>query len=237
MTQRALAVILLALALASAALAQWGRRPGWGPPPALDFGLAARTLQSSVDWRQREEAAGRLGSSGDMRWVPVLAAAASNDPSRRVRRAAQDAIASIREANGRPGDNIRPPWPGLPDWGGGWRPNDPNADMIDAWFQRYLGRSVDPGGLASRLTLLRQGADPQSIEADILGSGEYWQRNGSHVAGFIRGLYRDVLNRVPNARELRGWASRYDANRGNRSAVAREFLQAAQRELSGRRWP
>ena len=236
MTQRALAVIVLALALASAALAQPGRLPGWHPPPALDFAVAARALQSSVDWRQREEAAERLGGSGDMRWVPVLVAAVSNDPSVRVRRAAQDAVASIREANGRPGDNIRPPWPGLPDWGG-WRPGDPNADMIDAWFQRYLGRSVDRGGLASRLMLLRQGADPQSIEADIIGSGEYWERNGSNVAGFIRGLYRDVLNRAPDRREVRGWAARYDANRGNRSAVAREFLQAAQLELSGRRWP
>ena len=234
MTQRALAVIVLALA--SAALAQPGRLPGWHPPPALDFAVAARALQSSVDWRQREEAAERLGGSGDMRWVPVLVAAVSNDPSVRVRRAAQDAVASIREANGRPGDNIRPPWPGLPDWGG-WRPDDPNADMIDAWFQRYLGRSVDRGGLASRLMLLRQGADPQSVEADIIGSGEYWERNGSNVEGFIRGLYRDLLDRDCTRDEVRIWAVRYIANERNRSAVAREFLQASLNERRQRHLP
>jgi hypothetical protein len=228
--------MLLAIALAPPALAQWNWRPGWRPPPALDPSSAARTLQTAVDWRQREQAAQRLGDSGDLRWVTVLAGAAANDPNVRVRRAASDAIASIRQANGRPGNNVRPPWPGVPGWGGGWRPDDGYADMIDSWFQRYLGRSVDRGGLASRLTLLREGADPLDIEADIIGSDEYWNRNGRNVTGFIRGLYRDVLNRQPDARELRGWVSRFDANRRNRSAVAREFLQAAQLELSGRRW-
>jgi len=232
MTQRTLVVLLLGLVLAPVAAAQSWRRPGWRPPPALDLPAAARTLQSSVDWRRREEAAQRLGNSGDLRWVSVLAGAAADDPSLRVRRAAQDAIASIREANGRPGVGGPPPWPQRPGWGGGWRPGDPNADMIDAWFQRYLGRSVDPGGLAARLTLLRQGANPQDIEADIIGSDEYWNRNGRTVAGFVRGLYRDVLGREPNLPEIRNWSARFPANRGNRSAVAREFLQAAQLELS-----
>jgi hypothetical protein len=185
-----------------------------------------------VDWRRREEAAQRLGSSGDLRWISVLSGAAANDPSLRVRRAAQDAIASIRQANGRPGIGGPPSWQRPPSWGGGWRPNDPNADMIDAWFQRYLGRSVDRGGLDSRLALLRRGADPLDIEADIIGSDEYWNRNGRSVAGFVRGLYRDVLGRDPNAPEIRNWSARFTANRGNRSAVAREFLQAAQLELS-----
>ena len=68
------------------------------------------------------------------------------------------------------------------------------------------------------------------MEADIIGSGEYWERNGRTVVGFVRGLYADVLNREANRGEVRVWAERYAINRGNRSAVAREFLQAAARE-------
>jgi hypothetical protein len=231
---RALAAVLLVLALAAAAPAQMRWFPGWRPPPAVDHALAARVLQSGTDWRQREDAAVQLGGSGDMRWIAILAQAAAGDPSRRVRQAARDAIDSIRDANGSPGLAFPPPRPGPDPWGGGFFPGDPNADMIDWWFRQYLGRSVDPGGLSSRLMLLRRGADPQDIEADIIGSGEYWERHGSNVVGFVRGLYADVLGRVPNRGEVRNWQDRYAVNRGDRSAVAREFLQAAGRELS--RW-
>jgi hypothetical protein len=236
MFRLAFAAVLLALLPGSAAPTQSRRPFGWHPPPAMDFALAARTLNSGVDWRRRLEAAQRLGESGDMRWVPTLARAARNDPSARVRRAAGDAIAGIREAN----DGTVGGWPLPPaddTWGGGSWPGDPNAAMIDSWFRRYLRRSVDPGGLSARLTLLRQGADPLDIEADIIGSGEYWALNGSTVAGFVRGLYRDILQRDPNASEVRIWARRYAANRANRSAVAREFIVASEKERRLRHLP
>jgi hypothetical protein len=202
----------------------------------MDFALAARTLNSGVDWRRRQEAADRLGNSGDMRWVPTLARAARNDPSRQVRRAARDAISSIREANdGFEGGRPLPPTDDT--WGGGRLPGDPNADMIDSWFRRYLGRSVDSGGLSARLALLRRGGDPLDIEADIIGSGEYWERNGSNVAGFVRGLYRDILQRDARPYEIAIWARRYVANQANRSAVAREFIVASENERRNRNLP
>jgi HEAT repeat protein len=237
MMRRILAAVLLVLALAAAAPAQVKQFPGWRPPPAVDYALAARALQSGVDWRQREEAATQLGGSGDMRWIATLARAAAGDPSLRVRQAARDAIDSIRDANGSPGPAPLPPRPGPDPWDGGFLPDDPNAEMIDSWYRQYLGRSVDRGGLSSRLVLLRRGTDPEEIEADIIGSGEYWERHGSNVVGFVRGLYADVLGREPNRIEVRNWQDRYAVNRGNRSAVAREFLQAAAREQYRRRYP
>jgi hypothetical protein len=236
MVRRSLISLVFLLVLACLVTAQEWRPPGWRPPANWDFAMAARTLQSSADWRAREDAAQQLGGSGDMRWIAPLASAAASDPSSRVRLAAREAIDSIREANRAPdpGPPIRP----RPPWGGGgFRPSDPFADMVDAWFRRYLGRSVDPDGLAARLDILRRGVDPQEVEADIIGSGEYWERHGSNVVGFIRGLYNDVLNREPNALEQHNWQQRYGVNRANRSAVAREFLQAAARELNDRRFP
>jgi hypothetical protein len=236
MPRHALAAVLLALLLGSAAPTQFRQPPGWHPPPAMDFALAARSLSSGVDWQRRQEAADRLGSSGDMRWVPTLARAARNDPSLKVRQAARDAIVNIREANdGSEGGRPLPPTDDT--WGGGSLPHDSNADMIDSWYHRYLGRSVDSGGLSARLALLRRGADPLDIEADIIGSGEYWERNGSTVAGFVRGLYRDILQRDARPYEIAIWARRYVANEANRSAVAREFIGAAENERRNRHLP
>jgi hypothetical protein len=230
MIRHTLAAGLLALTFAAVAPAQFRRPLGWAPPPAVDFALAARTLQSAADWQQREDAAQRLGGSGDPRWLDTLGRAAATDPSRRVRQAARDAIDSIHEANGDAG----PPPPAPSPWNRGVVPSDPAAEMIDAWYQRYLHRSVDPGGLTSRLDLLHQGADPESLEADIIGSGEYWENHGSNVIDFVRGLYADVLQREPERFEIRNWAERFDVNQGNRSAVAREFLDASGRELRDR---
>ncbi len=226
MNGRVLGAVIVVLAYVAAAPAQAFRGPGWGLPPVVDFEVSARTLSSGVDWRQREEAAERLGRSGDLRWVAVLATAAANDPSLRVRDAAQAAIASIREANGRPNPIVPPrpsPWDPFPN------PVDHFADMIDSWFQQYLRRPVDPGGLSSRLGLLRRGTDPQQIQADILGSGEYWDNNGSNPGGFIRALYNDILQREPTRQDMRYWLDRFQQNQGNRSAVALEFLQAVER--------
>jgi hypothetical protein len=236
MLRFALAAALLALVLVPSAPAQYFRPPGWHPPREMDFALAARTLRSGVDWRRRLEAAERLGHSGDMHWIPDLAQAARNDPSLRVRQTARDAISSIREAN----DGIeggRPLPPTDDTWGGGGMPNDPNADMIDSWYRRYLRRPADSGGLSARLALLRRGADPLDMEASILGSDEYWELNGSTLAGFVRGLYGDLLRRDARDYEIRIWARSYAANRGNRSAVAREFIQASENERRNRNLP
>jgi hypothetical protein len=249
MTRRALATALLALAFTPVAPAQLMQPPGWRPPAVVDYALASRTLQSAADWRQREDAAARLGGSGDPRWVGTLARAAAGDPSLRVRQAARDAIDSIREANGSPDPGLQGPvfpqpvvpQPILPQpanpWGGGVLPGEPYADMIDSWYRQYLRRSVDRGGLASRVALLRRGADPQDVEADIIASGEYWERNGSNVIGFVRGMYVDTLGHEPGRDEARYWVERYAINRDNRSAVAREFLQAAARQQLDRRLP
>src|SRR5262249_61034075 len=134
---------------------------------------------------RRGERGAQLGDWWDTDSRAPRARAGRGDPSLRVRQAAGDAIDSIREANGSAWQAPPPAWPGSDPWGGGFLPGDPNAEMIDSWFRQYLGRSVDPASLSSRLMLLRRGADPLDMEAEILGSAEYWQRRGGNVVGFI----------------------------------------------------
>jgi hypothetical protein len=229
----ALAVLLMG-ALAGAARGQALRPSGWAPPPALDLALLARTLQSDIDWRRREEAALQLGNSGDPRWVGPLATAAAGDPSLRVRQAARDALANIRLANQPPGFNVPPLRPG-PGWTVGGLPGDPFADMVAAWYWQFLRRSPEPAGLAAHLAVLHAGVAPIDVQAAIIGSDEYWRRQGSTARGFVRGLYADVLGRSAGPSEVANWLNRFNVTRGNRTRVAREFLVAAVPELSLRR--
>src|SRR5262249_39992257 len=227
MAKYTLLAVLAVLAAAAAAPAQ--RRfidPGLGLPASTSYTLAVETLRSGLDWRRREEAAELLGGSGAPRYLDILSSAAANDPSARVRRAAADAIDSIREAaGGRP--TLRPP-PAPSPWVPPSIPTDPFAEMVEGWYPQFMHRSADPAAVATYAALLRRGVPPEDVQANLLGSAEYFLVRGRSAEGFVRGLYNDVLQREPRGGEVRTWVQRLAENRGNREVLAREFLEAAQ---------
>src|SRR5262249_19785170 len=47
------------------------------------------------------------------------------------------------------------------------------AELVRAWYRRYLGREGDPGGVATWVDSLRQGNPPDVVLATILASEEY----------------------------------------------------------------
>jgi HEAT repeats/Domain of unknown function (DUF4214) len=233
MAKYTLLAVLAVLAAVPAAPAQRHYvDPGLGLPASTNYTLAVETLRSGLDWRRREEAAELLGGSGDPRYLDILSAAAANDPSGRVRRAAADAIDSIREAaGGRP--TLRPP--ALPSpWVPPPIPADPYAEMVESWYAQYMHRSADPAAVANYAALLRRGVPPEEVQANMLGSAEYFLVHGRSAEGFVRGLYNDVLQREPRGGEVRTWVQRLAVDRGNREVLAREFLEAAQHELNSR---
>jgi hypothetical protein len=103
--------------------------------------------------------------------------------------------------------------------------------LVASWYQQYLGRQPEPAGLEGWVQNLRSGGNPQ---AGILGSDEYVQRHGNTVDGFIVGWYQEVLGRTPAPNEVQGWINRLDQLRGDRTAMAGEFLSAASNELATR---
>jgi hypothetical protein len=106
------------------------------------------------------------------------------------------------------------------------------AQQVESWYERYLGRQADPGGLAlweQQLGTL----GPLQTQAGMLASSEYYARHGNTPEGFIEGLYADVLGRTANQDEMANWLNRLMVDGGNRAQVAQEFLSAAQPELSG----
>jgi Domain of unknown function (DUF4214) len=111
------------------------------------------------------------------------------------------------------------------------RAQDP-AQLVQSWYEKYLGREADPGGLAVWTQQLET-LGPAQAEAGVLASDEYYARHGSSPVGFVEGLYADVLGRTPSADEVDNWVSRLMVDGGNRAQLAQEFLAAAQPELTG----
>jgi hypothetical protein len=99
--------------------------------------------------------------------------------------------------------------------------NNPVA-LVKGWYTHFLGREADPGGLANWVSLLDNGAPPDFVLSKILGSDEYFNRNGSTPEGFVQGLFRDVLRRKPTRRDNAYWLGRLRS--ATYEEVASEFL-------------
>jgi Domain of unknown function (DUF4214) len=111
--------------------------------------------------------------------------------------------------------------------------NRHHVDMVNAWYHQYLGRGAEPGGLHTWVSALHCGAEPIDVQASILASDEYLCRHGHSEAGFVTGLYTDILCRTPCAQEVHDWLCRLRAI-GCRKRLALEFFAAAGPELARR---
>ena len=109
----------------------------------------------------------------------------------------------------------------------------PYTDMVQGWYQQYLHRPADPGGLHTWVSALRSGACPNDVQASILASEEYLCQNGHTGRGFVTGLYTDVLGRTPCAQEVNDWEYRL-RQVGCRKRLSLDFFAAAGPELGAR---
>jgi hypothetical protein len=189
----------------------------------LSLRVLVDTLLTSVDWRQRADAARRLGIAGDPRTLESLALAANSDESPQVRQASRQAIRQIQGAGWQPGPVVPPIGPIVPPV------VDPNVTLINSWYERYLGRSVDPGALESMLNMLRRGDSHSQVQGVILGSDEFWVLGGRTPEGYVTRLFQTILGRNPDFRERGFWAGQLARNLRNRSLTAVQFLTEVQR--------
>lgn len=116
----------------------------------------------------------------------------------------------------------------------GWQPTAracEQTDLVQSWYYQYLGRSLDPVGLHCWVPQLRNGAAPQVVLAGILGSEEYYCRNGHSRDSFVRALYHDVLNRRACEPEVEAWVCHLQKV-GCRERLSADFLTAAGTELA-----
>jgi hypothetical protein len=234
--------------------------PGASFNSPMSSASLVRILLTEVSPERRIQAARLLGASGDPNTIQALSTAAVEDQDPRVRQAATSAISQLRNAIGggvvpsppaptwpplapplpQPPPVVQPPFvvqpprvvqpPFVPQ-----PPRlDPLVELTQSWYQRYLRRSIDITGLQGWVTLLRQGASHDDVKAAILGSPEYFQLQGNNAAGFVAGLYADVLGRPATRDEVAQWLNRLGQLGNDRTRLAGDFLRAAQGELRNR---
>lgn len=102
------------------------------------------------------------------------------------------------------------------------------ARLITGVYAQMLGRTPDPAGLESWLVQMDLGLTIPQMEAGFIASDEYYGRNGGTPAGWVRGLYRDVLGRGPGDEEIAAWTARLAAG-VSRTAVAMGFVLSTER--------
>jgi hypothetical protein len=70
------------------------------------------------------------------------------------------------------------------------------ADVVQNSYNTLLHRSADSSGLNGWTNFLAQGGTELQLEAQILGSDEYYvTRGGGTVNGYLQAVYQDVLSR------------------------------------------
>ncbi len=73
------------------------------------------------------------------------------------------------------------------------------TNLVGSYYSRYLGRSLTPPELDTRLQQLQAGLPAEVIQADIIGSGEYSQQKGIDDAAWLNAAFNDLLGRPADA--------------------------------------
>jgi hypothetical protein len=85
--------------------------------------------------------------------------------------------------------------------------SEAHARVVTQYYQQYLHRAPDPTGLAGWVSMLDHGGHQQDVLLGILGSNEYFGAHGGTAAGFVQGLYQDLLHRTAGPKEVPLWTA------------------------------
>jgi hypothetical protein len=100
-------------------------------------------------------------------------------------------------------------------------------DLVNDYYQTYLGRPADSSGLAFWVTELGGGSSDEAVIAGILASPQYYSAAGRTPATFVTSLYDRLLGRSPAPAELTFWELQLSAGE-TRAEVASAFLSSAE---------
>jgi ELWxxDGT repeat protein len=96
------------------------------------------------------------------------------------------------------------------------------VNLINGFYQEYLGRPADPGALSFFGFHLSQGLSIEALQAILLASNEYFLNAGTDAI-FVESLYDDLLGRTASVQETGFWRQQL-FNGVSRFSVARAFL-------------
>jgi hypothetical protein len=102
------------------------------------------------------------------------------------------------------------------------------TDDVYRLYQATLDRDPDAAGLRSWTMALANGRDYSAVVAGFVDSAEFRARfGGLDDTGFVTLLYRNVLDRAPDAAGLAGWLAQL-AGGASRATVVAGFAQSAE---------
>jgi hypothetical protein len=101
--------------------------------------------------------------------------------------------------------------------------------FIAATYQRYLGRSPSAGEVAGWAQQMQNGLSDEHLEADFIGSAEYITAHGGPGAGWVTGMYQDLVGRSPSQTEVDGWVAALNSGASTQQ-IAYGFAASGERE-------
>ena len=107
-----------------------------------------------------------------------------------------------------------------------WNSIDRWSGEVDGYYQSFLNRTGDDAGRAFWISQLASGVDESAIVQGFLSSPEYTQAHAGN-AGFVAGLYQDILGRSAAAGEQGYWLGRLAAG-ATHAEIAGWFLQSSE---------
>jgi hypothetical protein len=99
-------------------------------------------------------------------------------------------------------------------------------------YTTYLGRPATPAEVAAWASAMQNGLTDERLEASFIGSPEYIANHGGPGAGWVTGMYKDLLGRTPSSFEVNAWVAALNSGVSPQQ-VAYGFAVSGERE--GRR--
>jgi len=97
--------------------------------------------------------------------------------------------------------------------------------QIQQWIQTYLGRPPRPYETEVWLADLQQGKSLADVQAGILSSSEYFERQRSSRDVYVAEVFRQLYGTPPTPAQLADMQRRYDSVQGVRLQFVQQLLQ------------
>ena len=102
-------------------------------------------------------------------------------------------------------------------------------NFVAGAYSTFLGRLPDAKGLTYWVGLMQTGLSDEHLEAGFIGSTEYITNHGGAGAGWVHGMYVNLLGRTPALSEVQFWLKQLNAGKST-SDIAYGFAASQERE-------
>lgn len=76
------------------------------------------------------------------------------------------------------------------------------GQLVQGYYKEYLGRQPSSSEVSYWVNLLQSGWTDEQVQAGLLSSTEYWNRQGQNLSNYVKAVYEQVWGRDPQAWEV-----------------------------------